>query len=317
MLKFVKFMTKQELEKQKIILSNNNTDCIIRQLLYYDIFDHPLTKEELLKDCVHPNESEDGFDELLNKELIFKINQHYSVRNDPSLSLRKTKGEELAQKLMPKAQKMSKLINKFPFVRAVALSGSISKGFMDDTTDVDYFVICKPQRVWLARTFLILYKKVFLLNSFRFFCLNYFIGENDLELSERNIFTATEINTLIPVCGCELFNRFFRTNNWVQNYYKNFPRNKTSEQKKQTISVFKKSLEFLLSNFIGNCIDRCSMKLTIKYWKWKYRKDSRTDLISSSQLIRNVAKYHPGNFQLKVIDRFNENLESFFKNKRD
>ena len=306
-------MTRKEITEQKIVLSDTNNGRIIRQLLYYDIFDHPLTKEEILRNCTQNEDNHNGFEYLLNKKLIFKINCHYSVRNDSQLSLKRIKGEENTHKSMPKALKMAKLISKFPFIRAVALSGSISKGYMDDSTDVDYFIITKPKRLWLARTILVLYKKIFLLNSFRFFCLNYFIDEKELELSDRNIFTATEINTLIPVYGNELIESFFKANTWVVDYYKEFPQKMTFEEKETPNTAFKKSLEFLLSNIVGNWLDYYSMKSTIQFWKWKYRNDNRNLFISSFRLNRSIAKYHPGNFQERVLASFYKNIESFKK----
>ncbi len=306
-------MTRKETIDQNIVLSDTNNGRIIRQLLYYDIFDHPLTKEELFRNCTQKKDNHNGLEYLLNKKLIFKINCHYSVRNDLQLSLKRIKGEENTHKSMPIALKMAKLISKFPFVRAVALSGSISKGYMDDSTDVDYFIIAKPKRLWLARTILIMYKKIFLLNSFRFFCLNYFVDENNLALPDRNIFTATEMNTLIPVYGHRLIDSFFKANTWVIDYYKGFPQNMTLEEKKIPNTTFKKLLEFLLSNFVGNWLDYMSMRLTIHFWKWKYRESRENFFKSSFRLNRSVAKYHPGNFQERVLTGFYKNIESFKK----
>ena len=85
----------------------------------------------------------------------------------------------------------------FPFVRGVFLSGSISKGFMSESDDIDYFIITAPGRLWLTRTLLILFKKIFLFNSFRNFCLNYFIDSENLYIPEHNRYTATEIVFLI------------------------------------------------------------------------------------------------------------------------
>lgn len=286
---------------------------IIRQLLYYDIFDHPLTKEEIFRNCSPDKSDHEWFEDLINRKLIYKINNYYSPRNDTRLSLRRKKGEEYTQKAMPKALKMASLISKFPFVRAVALSGSISKGYMDSTTDVDFFIITTPKRLWLTRTLLILYKKVFLLNSFRFFCLNYFIDEDNLEIPDRNIFSATEMNTLKPVFGHKLMALFFRSNNWVTEYYKGYSREKTNEDEYVKKMRVKKSLEFLLSNFIGNIIDILSMKLTVQFWRLKYKNDSKNLFTTSFRLNRSVAKYHPGNFQKRVLNSFNKKMDEFRK----
>src|SRR4029453_8923510 len=97
------------------------------------------------------------------------------------------------------------LIASFPYVRCVCISGSLSKKYFDDTTDIDFFVITKPGRLWVCRTFLILFKKLFLLNSKKYFCINYFIDSDNLEIPDQNIFTATELTTLIPMHDYELY----------------------------------------------------------------------------------------------------------------
>ncbi len=298
-------------KKAQSTLSNAKENSIIRQLIYYDIFDHLLSEKELVKDCSLRENTHVHFQELLDRGLIFKLNGYYAIRDENQLSEKRKKGEENTQQSMPRAMKMAKLISKFPYVRAVALSGSISKGYMDSFKDVDYFIITKPKRLWLARIMLVFYKKVFLLNSFRFFCLNYFIDENNLSIRSRNIFTATEINTLIPVYGFNLMRSFYESNEWVRDYYLDFPQKEFSEKTETPDSAFKKLLEYLLSNFVGNWLDVFSMKFTVKYWKWKYKGDKSYLFKSSFRFRRDEAKYHPGNFQELILKKFEKKWASF------
>ena len=292
-------------------LSGYKENCIVRQLLYYDIFDHVLTEEELIKDCSLIRNDHNRFQALVDRGIIFKLNGYYAIRNENDLSEKRKMGEGNTQLSMPRALKMAKLISKFPFVRAVALSGSISKGYMDSYKDIDYFIITKPGRLWLARIMLIFYKKVFLLNSFRFFCLNYFIDENNLHIESRNIFTATEINTLIPVYGFKLMRSFYKSNDWVRDYYLDFPQKEFSEKKEPADSAFKKILEFLLSNFVGNWLDVFSMKITVQYWKWKYKGDKSYLFKTSFRFRRDEAKYHPGNFQEQILKKFEAGRKAY------
>jgi hypothetical protein len=301
--------------KQQGKLADKKQHRIVKQLLYYDIFDHLLTEKELVKDCSLKGEPDNHFEELVNKGFIFKLNGYYSVRDDEALALKRKRGQENTLKTMPQAKKMAKLISNFPFVRAIALSGSISKGYMDSFKDIDYFIITKPGRLWLSRTMLVFYKKVFLLNSFKYFCLNYFIDENNLEIRNRNIFTATEINTLIPLYGTELVQSFCEKNAWVSDYYENYPRQEIKAQANVTPSRIKRILEFIFSGFPGNWLDILAMKFTVGYWKWKYRGDNRYLFDSSFRFRRDEAKYHPGNFEHPVMKKYHEKVNLFEKEK--
>jgi hypothetical protein len=53
------------------------------------------------------------------------------------------------------------------------------------------------------------------------FCLNYFIDEEKLQIKEQNIFTAVEVATLMPLKGRTVFKDFFQANDWVYQYLPN------------------------------------------------------------------------------------------------
>lgn len=300
--------------KQETTTTDTSTKRILRQLIYYDIFDHLLTEQELIKDCSLDQNSQLVFKQLVENGLIFKSGNNYGVRQDNILVEKRKRGEKNTKNAMGRAIRMGKLISRFPYVRAVALSGSISKSYMDSFKDVDYFIITKPKRLWFARISLVLYKKIFLLNSFRFFCLNYFIDENNLEMEDKNIFTATEINTLIPIYGHSLLNAFFNANGWVKTFYIDFPQKEIVNENENVIPFIKRATEFLFNNFIGNWLDYLSMKINIQYWKWKYNGDKKYLFKSSFRFRRNEAKYHPGNFQEQILNLYKEKIRSFENN---
>ena len=53
----------------------------------------------------------------------------------------------IAATLLARAEKIAKLFYKFPYVRAVGVSGSVSKNFADENADIDYFIITKANRL--------------------------------------------------------------------------------------------------------------------------------------------------------------------------
>jgi hypothetical protein len=181
---------------------------------------------------------------------------------------------------------------------------------MDDEKDVDYFIIVRPERLWLARTILVLYKRIFLLNSYKYFCLNYFIDDEHLEIEQKNLFTATELFTLIPVTGSNYIRQFMEANAWVKEYFPRFPARDILSVVHEHRSLLKKTLEWILNNRLGNALDQLAMKLTIRFWKKKYRDDPNDLFNKSFRLKRHIAKYHPDNFQDLI-------LESYWKRVRD
>jgi hypothetical protein len=298
---------------------NKDETAIIKLLLYYDIFDHPLTAEEIIINCNIIGESghrSSILDEMTEKGLIYRLDGYFLVRNDPSLIDKRKNGSRLSAEFLPKARKMAKFISSFPFVLSVSLSGSLSKDYMDKDKDVDYFIIVRPERLWLARTLLVLYKRIFLFNSYKYFCLNYFVDALHLEIEQKNLFTATELFTLYPVTGKEYFQSLMDANLWVKNYFHRFPLNDFSMPEQEKRPFLKRTLEWLLNNGFGNALDKMAMNLTIRFWKKKYRND-RKDLFNRSfRLKRHVAKYHPENFQDLILENFRNKVRAFEEQNR-
>ena len=288
--------------------------AVVRTLLYFDIFKHPLRKEELISfSRLRTGETEDlneVLDHLLEMGLVLMAQGHYALSEAGERTARRTRHAQRAQQRMAKAQRNSRLIGVFPFVRGVMLSGSISKGVLDETGDIDYFILTAPRRLWVARTLLVLYKKIFLLNSRRDFCVNYFIDTDHLLIEDRNLFTATEVVTLLPTYGPQACREFFRANHWA---FERFPNMQVERPMPgQTKSPRSKPvLEKILLNRFGEWLDDLCMRLTYMRWRRKFGGlDARTFELAL-RTRKYVSKHHPQGFQQRVLDAFTERIASF------
>ncbi|MEP7163284.1 MAG: hypothetical protein ABI741_01250 [Ferruginibacter sp.] len=290
---------------------------ILATLTYFNIFDYPLKKREIFIFLGHADEGhefEQALNTLLNEAAVFKVGEFYSLHNNFSLSERRTRGNEKAMLMLKKANKVAALISRFPYVRAVAVSGSLSKNFADDTADIDFFIIAAANRLWIARTFLHLFKKLtFLVNMQHFFCMNYFVDEAAPEIVEKNIYTATEIATLLPLRGNAVFEKFYAANSWTKDF---LPNNymRISSAKEITGAWFKFIVEKLLNNKIGDRLDSFLMKLTDKSWSAKTRRNKRNTrgVLMSLRASKHYSKPDPANFQYKLLQLYENNLSDIF-----
>ncbi|MEO8086446.1 MAG: nucleotidyltransferase domain-containing protein [Bacteroidota bacterium] len=298
--------------------SGSNPDArsaVIRTLLYFNIFNHPLTEKEIFNLLQQKEIVESGIESALESLIhdgIIQFHQgYYFLNNTSNIIQRRIDGESNAAKSFAIAKKYSKLIAKFPFVRSIALSGSLSKKFMDSKSDIDYFIITAPGRMWIARTLLVLYKKLFLFNSHKYFCVNYFLTENALEVPDKNIFTATEISFLIPTYNYEIYRNFREANEWSDDYLPNFPLRQKEFLIDEKKNGLKKVLEKIMSGYIGEKLDEYYFRLTLKFWKKKFKHfdDSTFDFRLRSR--KNVSKHHPLGYQEKVLTSYSENITSF------
>ena len=283
----------------------------LKTILYFSLFKYPLTRTEIFQFSTNTDQKaiNQEIDLLLEKGVIFNFDGFYIDVNNPDRVERRLKGNEMARNIMPKAIKVSRKIAKFPYVKGVCLSGALSKGYYDDDGDFDFFIITKPNRLWIARTLLVLYKKIFLLNSKKYFCVNYFISEDQLEISEQNLFTATEIATLIPLYGKDTFKDFLAANTWASPYFPNKPIPKMSTIRETEKSYFSKLTEKLFNGSFGLKVDQYLQKLTLKKWRRKFTNLAQEDFNIAMKSTRHVSKHHPQNYQNKVINRLKERLD--------
>jgi hypothetical protein len=276
---------------------------ILDQLIYSEIFGYPLTEKEIAHAIGEKNVGQELM-ELSEQNLVLQKENFYTIfALDLKVEQRK-KGNQKARELLPKALKTAHFISKFPFIEGVGISGSLSKGMLMDDADFDFFIITNANRLWVARTLLILYKKIFLLNSRKYFCVNYFIDTDHLAIEEKNLFTATEIATLIPAKG-EIFLKFYEENNWVSDHRRTRKLDSDAHIKIEK-PLISKSIMFLLSNNFGEWLDKKSMQLTFRRWKKKFNEFDRTKFDLTMKSRPYVSKHHPNDFQNKVLKRYDE-----------
>jgi len=138
-------------------------DAVIKALVYFDIFHYPLTGAEI-RQFLDRNASETAVQqwigELQEQGKLFFHNGFYSLQDNPLLSIRRKEGNQYAAVLLKKAVSIGRFLYRFPYVRAIGISGSLSKNFADEKADIDFFIITKSNRLWIARTLMHLYKKL-------------------------------------------------------------------------------------------------------------------------------------------------------------
>jgi len=287
---------------------------IIHSVLYFDIFGHPLTQEELtgfVAGSVTEQQLKQQLEDLVAAGLLFTTDGYYSVDPDlRSLIDRRLEAERMARSQWDKAHRRARLIGKFPYVRAAYISGSMSKGVMHEHGDVDYFIITEPGRLWVARTLLVLYKKTVLFNSRKFFCLNYFIDSEMLEIEEKNYFTAVETVTLRPAYDNGMYHRFLQANRWVEAFIPSSRPGKVIHNG-ETGRMLAGAIERSLNNPIGDRLDQWLMRLTLWVWKRKFGHMATEHFEVAMKTRKYVSKHHPRNFQSRVLNALQQRISDF------
>ena len=289
--------------------------------MYFDIFRYPLTRKEIESFLDKPFSEDElsySLQDLLTSGRIFKLCEFYSLQKDMSLAEIRKKGNATADTLVKKAKEIAKLLYKFPYVRAIGLSGSVSKNFADENSDIDYFLITKANRLWIARTLLVFFRKNPLLkNRLKYYCMNYFVDEADLVIEEKNIYTATELFTLIPLAGNGSLKKFFEKNSWSYSYFPNRSLPVVKEEINFPDPWFKKMMEFVLNTRFGNWLDNYFFKLTTARWQ---KKEERKKLNAKGERMgiktdKHFSKPNPIFFHNAFIETYKKRIREIEEKK--
>jgi predicted DNA-binding protein len=287
--------------------------CVLKILAYFSVFDYPLTKGEIKKFLDPLAEATSLDDALIHLEIeryIFKIDDFYLLQDDASLVKRRSDGNIRAGQLLPKAMKIGRFLSRFPYVRGIGISGGLSKMYAHENADFDFFIITKANRLWIARTFMHLFKKLtFITGKQHCYCMNYYLDEKALKLRDHNIYTAVETITLLPVSGKGMHD-FFAANDWVSEWFANYSSTTGDKQIPKGGSWGKKIIEWCLNNKMGNRFDDYLMKWTTR--RWKKKEDQKKLNYEGKEMSLVTGKHfawsNPDSFQEKIVGLYNKKI---------
>ena len=285
-----------------------------RTLLYYDIFDHPLTASELyhlfpINSMKRPTFIE-ALERLSSLGEIKKQNAYYHLnRNGCDLADIRLRKEKVAHRRQRIARFVGLIIKYFPFVRGIFISGDLSKGVAGPTSDIDYVIVTEPGRLWICRALLTLFKKIFLWNQKRYFCLNYYISSDNLFLGEHNYYTATEIAHLKPLFNFKLYLEYMNTNSWIKKYFPNFsPFAFPLQCNYRRQSNLQKVVESIFVDVLANRLDNYLMNVMKKIWLKRYPEYPRTLHESIFRCFPNESRAFIGNFSETILSIYHLRL---------
>lgn len=301
--------------KNEFYVLDKTQSMVLRTLMYFQTFRYPLTLDEIFHYTKSGSKSEvqNAVASLTQMDLLGTLSGKYFLQgNETDVAHRSALNKRAAEYYAP-ANKFTKLISKFPFVRGILITGSLSKGCMEKNGDIDYLIITEPNRLWLCRTFLTAYKKLILLNSRKYFCVNYYLDSESLHIPDKNIFTATEISSAKPAYNAEVCEDFFIANKWIHDFYPNHTSENPFRIHDNPESFLKNIIEDILDGILGELADKWAMRLFIWRWKMKFKGEDQSRFEVNFRSRKNVSKHHPHGFQFKVLKACEENVMSLEK----
>lgn len=231
--------------------------AIRRTLAYADIFDYPLSAQELqrylhgvpvtleelrvvLADGVPGVEASEGFYALAGRLWTVAERRRRAAISAP---------------LTGRLRLYTTLLTYLPFVRMAALTGSLSMRNVDRRRDIDVMVVTAPGRVWLGRAAVILLVRLARLAGDTL-CPNYVVAENALELGDLSIYSAHELAQMVPLYGRAVYQRLWASNPQVTHHLPNARAWPMPDEAAQPLAqAVKRGIERVLGGTLGDGLE--------------------------------------------------------------
>lgn len=273
------------------------TPGMIAALCYADVFNYPLTKEEVKKFAIKVPPKK-----FIQLKIDQKSGFYFLKGRNKLIPLRKKRALYSKEKLSI-AKNAANFLQNIPTIQMIAVTGALAMNNCDKEDDIDLLIISKTGTVWTTRFF-----SIFLLEllgkrrrpndtqSSNKICMNMFLDENHLMVPEKeqDIFAAHEVAQIkILWSRGEVEERFCEENRWVKKFLSNYKLKITNYEKntKYNIQNTKYSLRFF---------ENMLMKIQLNYMK-----NRRTHEVVKDGYLR----FHPKDARNWVVPEYEKRLE--------
>lgn len=310
--------------------------AIIHTLAYADVFDYPLTPEELYRLLipVYGSQPATYSKEDLNKELSYllkvgncKLNDgYYFLRGREKIVDLRRKRERWGHQKLRIAEEVAGWLKLIPWIKMVGVTGNLAMKNADLYDDIDILIVSARNRLWLTRlaatilveltsqrrhppkarvSFLPKNRNCDILSTRDIrdkICLNMFLDKDHLAVpeKERDLFSCHEVIQMKLLWDKDnTYQKFLAANRWVKRFLPNAlnRKNKISRAFLRIENRKKtKKKENIVFDFMENLVKICQL--------WYMRKRRTTEIIS-----RGIIRFHPHDARQWVLAEYKKRLE--------
>lgn len=209
---------------------------ILATIIYYDCLNYPLTVFEVWKYMLSVSNSQmseenisryslnDVIEELSENVLRKHVDEYrgyYFLRGRKNLVEKRISNNKLASIKMKRLRRVVWFLRFVPYVKMIGVTGRLAMKNTESASDWDLLVVLKNGKIWTGRTLVTLV--VHLLGKRRYenkirdrVCLNYFITDESLEISTKDMFSANEYFFMLPLFDLNTLQKFQLKNKWIR-----------------------------------------------------------------------------------------------------
>ncbi len=290
----------------------SSEEPVLKTLLYSDIFDYPLSKEEIWKFLISPTKQDKK--EILGclnaKNTFFEsINSLFFIKGRKNIVNIRREREKYSLRKIIFAKEIIQKLTIIPTVYFIGISGALAMRNSEKDDDIDLFVVAAGNCVWTTRLLMIIflsflgaYRKKKDKNVSNKICLNMLIDENVLSFPKQrhDLYTAHEVSQIMPIFNRnKTYEKLLTSNVWIKEFLPN-----VFEKRPKMPFVSKTSL----INKSANCLFRV---LAIEFVArniqlWYMKKNITKETVSN-----NFLAFHPFDYKVYVLNNYKKKIAKY------
>lgn len=303
---------------------NQNELSIIKTLAYADVFDYPLSAQQLYKFLEAPGRVGEGeffqsLDKLIKLDHIKTYSNNYQVIANDIVWYYLAGREEVCQKRLSrikfsqakyeKTRRTAKALWKIPQVQALLVTGSLAVCNAQSDDDIDILVVTKAGSLWQTRLLVTAVLEYLQVRrkpedahrgraSANKICANMYLSEDKLQVlpSKRNLYTAHELVQARPIFDkAHILPRLYRENAWVTTL---LPHGLDASNSHKDHKIVRHPA------VLAGVLESISYNLQ----KWYMRPKVTTEIIQPDR-----AQFHPRDTASWVLDQYQLRLSKYLK----
>ncbi|MFA6304481.1 MAG: hypothetical protein WCV73_01460 [Patescibacteria group bacterium] len=301
---------------------------IIKTLVYFDIFDYPLTVMEIYKWLYLPAGSAGQTYSLSEiQTALLSLNDNiatkdgfYFLSGRQELIAKRLFKYGLAENKFKRAIKFIKILRFIPFIKMIAVCNSLAYSNSNQTGDIDLFIITQNNRLWLTRLLTVGFLKILgvrpkAISKQDTIDANFFLSEDslsieNLKISPNDIYLAYWIEQLVPIYNQnKAYQKFQTANDWIKKSLPNSFGYNVHDRRQVKINWLVNVGQLLLSALLSyNFLEERAKKIQLKIMPTDLKKMLNIDTrVMAGQ---NVLKFHREDRREEYQYRFDKTIQS-------
>ena len=240
------------------------TRAVMETVAYSDIFEYPLTADEVYRYLCGVSASLDEVSLILKNGLLTQTGEYFTLPGREALGDVRRQREKRSRVLLPTAIRYGRILGTLPYIRMVALTGSLAVLNVSKNADFDYMLVTVPGRVWTARAFAVLLNRM-VKGLGHTICPNLIVSQNALEWPLHDLYSARELYQMIPITGMDVYYKLIQANPWAKAFLPNASLESGSllPKSQKRIPALQSLLEWFLRGVPGDRFERWEMNRKI------------------------------------------------------